>query len=97
MFRNILIILVGLFSNKEGLDLVKEAIEKAGYTGKIKIGMDVAASEFFTRMLFELYLAVLNVVECDLNVLSHSKFCPESMFSLSMWIKSMQLILSPSG
>jgi hypothetical protein len=36
-------------------------------------------------------------VECDLNVLSHSKFCPESMFSLSMWIKSMQLILSPSG
>jgi enolase len=35
-------------SNKEGLDLVKEAIEKAGYTGKVKIGMDVAASEFFT-------------------------------------------------
>jgi hypothetical protein len=30
------------------LDLVKEAIEKAGYTGKIKIGMDVAASEFYT-------------------------------------------------
>jgi enolase len=24
-----------------------EAIEKAGYTGKIKICMDVAASEFF--------------------------------------------------
>jgi hypothetical protein len=40
-------LLVG--SNKEGLDLVKEAIEKAGYTGKVKIGMDVAASEFFTR------------------------------------------------
>jgi enolase len=37
-----------LCSNKEGLDLVKEAIEKAGYTGKIKIGMDVAASEFYT-------------------------------------------------
>ena len=84
MFKNFLIILVGLFSNKEGLDLVKEAIEKAGYTGKIKIGMDVAASEFFTRMLFELYLAVLNVVKCDLKVLSHSKFCPESMVSLSM-------------
>ena len=27
--------------NKEGLELLKEAIEKAGYTGKIKIGMDV--------------------------------------------------------
>ncbi|KAG6550823.1 hypothetical protein Mapa_007619 [Marchantia paleacea] len=35
-------------SNKEGLDLVKEAIERAGFTGKIKIGMDVAASEFLT-------------------------------------------------
>lgn len=35
--------------NKEGLDLVVEAIEKAGYTGKVKIGMDVAASEFLTK------------------------------------------------
>eukprot|EP00911_Craspedida_sp_UC1_P002562 UC1_evm1s1900 len=33
-------------SNKEGLDLVVEAIEAAGYTGKIKIAMDSAASEF---------------------------------------------------
>lgn len=33
--------------NKEGLELLKEAIENAGYTGKVKIGMDVAASEFF--------------------------------------------------
>jgi enolase len=32
--------------NKEGLDLLKTAIELAGYTGKVKIGMDVAASEF---------------------------------------------------
>ena len=31
---------------KEGLDLLISAIEKAGYTGKVKIGMDVAASEF---------------------------------------------------
>lgn len=36
-------------SNKEGLDLVRQAIENAGYTGKIKIGMDVAASEFLTK------------------------------------------------
>ena len=35
--------------NKEGLELLKEAIEKAGYTGKIKIGMDVAAAEFYTE------------------------------------------------
>ncbi|KAG2309203.1 hypothetical protein Bca52824_028951 [Brassica carinata] len=31
--------------NKEGLELLKTAIEKAGYTGKVVIGMDVAASE----------------------------------------------------
>jgi enolase len=32
---------------QEGLDLIKKAIENAGYTGKIKIGMDCAASEFY--------------------------------------------------
>ena len=36
-------------SNAEGLSLVVDAIEKAGYTGKVKIGMDVAASEFYTE------------------------------------------------
>eukprot|EP00238_Polyblepharides_amylifera_P014959 CAMPEP_0196578988 /NCGR_PEP_ID=MMETSP1081-20130531/15306_1 /TAXON_ID=36882 /ORGANISM="Pyramimonas amylifera, Strain CCMP720" /LENGTH=481 /DNA_ID=CAMNT_0041898407 /DNA_START=85 /DNA_END=1530 /DNA_ORIENTATION=+ len=36
-------------NNKEGLELLVEAIEKAGYTGKVKIGMDVAASEFLTE------------------------------------------------
>lgn len=29
------------------LDILVKAIDKAGYTGKIKIGMDVAASEFY--------------------------------------------------
>ncbi|GAB2272240.1 Enolase [Dionaea muscipula] len=33
--------------NVEGLELLKTAIEKAGYTGKVVIGMDVAASEFY--------------------------------------------------
>ena len=33
-------------NNQEAINLCVEAIEKAGYTGKIKIGMDVAASEF---------------------------------------------------
>lgn len=36
-----------ILDNKEGLDLLVQAIEKAGYTGKVKIGMDVAASEFW--------------------------------------------------
>ena len=35
-----------ILENKEGLDLLVSAIEQAGYTGKVKIGMDVAASEF---------------------------------------------------
>nr|XP_023880861.1 enolase-like [Quercus suber] len=33
--------------NKEVLELLKTAIAKAGYTGKVVIGMDVAASEFY--------------------------------------------------
>ncbi|KAK8144439.1 hypothetical protein G3M48_005793 [Beauveria asiatica] len=31
----------------EALDLIVESIEQAGYTGKIKIAMDVASSEFY--------------------------------------------------
>lgn len=33
--------------NKEGLELLREAIDQAGHTGKVQIGMDVAASEFY--------------------------------------------------
>lgn len=40
--------------NKEGLDLLNTAIDKAGYTGKISIGMDVAASEFFKDGKYDL-------------------------------------------
>merc|ERR1719402_504941 len=36
-----------ILNNKDALTLITEAIEKAGYTGKIEIGMDVAASEFY--------------------------------------------------
>lgn len=38
-----------ILDNAEGLDLLVAAIDKAGYTGKIKLGMDVAASEFFSK------------------------------------------------
>merc|ERR1719334_1205243 len=34
-------------NNGEALELLVEAIKKAGYEGKIFIGMDIAASEFF--------------------------------------------------
>jgi len=36
-------------NNKEALILIVEAIEKAGYKDKVKIGMDVAASEFYIK------------------------------------------------
>nr|DAD48670.1 TPA_asm: hypothetical protein HUJ06_018607 [Nelumbo nucifera] len=35
--------------NKEGLELLKTAIAKAGYTDRVVIGMDVAASEFYGK------------------------------------------------
>ena len=34
-------------SPDEVLDLISKAIEAAGYTGKVKIAMDVASSEFY--------------------------------------------------
>lgn len=40
--------------SKEGLDLLVTAIEKAGYTGKIKIAMDCAASEYFKDGKYDL-------------------------------------------
>lgn len=33
--------------NREGLDLLNTAIATAGYTGKVAIAMDCAASEYY--------------------------------------------------
>ena len=43
-----------ILNNKDALDLITTAIEKAGYTGKIEIGMDVAASEFHKNGKYDL-------------------------------------------
>ncbi|KAG5281968.1 hypothetical protein AALO_G00050770 [Alosa alosa] len=43
-----------ILENKEALELLKNAIAKAGYTDKIVIGMDVAASEFFKGGKYDL-------------------------------------------
>jgi enolase len=40
--------------NREGLELLKQAIANAGYTDKIKIAMDVAASEFYNNGQYDL-------------------------------------------
>merc|ERR1711884_990560 len=41
-------------NNEEALELLVEAIKKSGYEGKIKIGMDIAASEFFKNGKYDL-------------------------------------------
>ncbi|XP_020379475.1 beta-enolase [Rhincodon typus] len=43
-----------ILENNEALELLKTAIEKAGYTDKIIIGMDVAASEFCRQGQYDL-------------------------------------------
>ncbi|XP_043538056.1 beta-enolase [Chiloscyllium plagiosum] len=43
-----------ILENNEALELLKTAIEKAGYTDKIIIGMDVAASEFCRKGQYDL-------------------------------------------
>lgn len=40
--------------NSVALELLKEAIAKAGYTDEIVIGMDVAASEFYREGKYDL-------------------------------------------
>lgn len=41
-----------ILNNKDALQLITDAIAKAGYTGRIDIGMDVAASEFHKEGTF---------------------------------------------
>nr|ABF60008.1 enolase A [Typhlonectes natans] len=43
-----------ILENKEALELLKTAISKAGYSDKIVIGMDVAASEFYRDGKYDL-------------------------------------------
>ena len=43
-----------LGSNEEALQVIMEAIEKAGYTGKIQLALDVASSEFYKEGKYDL-------------------------------------------
>ena len=43
-----------LGSNEEALQIIIEAIEKAGHTGKIQLALDVAASEFYKDGKYDL-------------------------------------------
>lgn len=43
-----------LGSNEEALQVIVEAIEKAGYTGKVSLALDVASSEFYKNGMYDL-------------------------------------------
>ncbi|EEB07030.1 enolase [Schizosaccharomyces japonicus yFS275] len=45
---------------EEALDLINEAIKEAGYEGKIKIGLDVASSEFYKDGKYDVDIKVKN-------------------------------------
>merc|ERR1712055_592890 len=52
-------------SNNEALALLVDAIKKSGYEGKIMIGMDIAASEFFKNGKYDLDFKNPNTKEAD--------------------------------
>merc|ERR1712142_115815 len=52
-------------NNGEALELLVEAIKKAGYEGKIMIGMDIAASEFFKNGKYDLDFKNPDTKEAD--------------------------------
>merc|ERR1712002_1022125 len=52
-------------ANGEALELLVEAIKKSGYEGKIFIGMDIAASEFFKNGKYDLDFKNPNTKESD--------------------------------
>jgi enolase len=43
-----------ILDSREALTFIKNAIKRAGYEGKVKIGMDVAASEFYKEGKYDL-------------------------------------------
>ena len=45
-------------SNKEGVELLMDAIEKSGHLNKVILGMDVAASEFYKDGKYDLFSKV---------------------------------------
>lgn len=59
-------------NSKDALTLIQDAIAKAGYTGRIDIGMDVAASEF---------------VKSNGRCIEHLSFTSFSSFSHTMYFQ----------
>lgn len=56
-----------LEDDKEALATLDEAIKEAGYEGKVKIGLDIAASTFCQDGIF---IYRLKLYFCDLSVIS---------------------------
>jgi enolase len=49
-----------IFSISEGLDLVIAAIERAGYNGRIKLAINVAATDFCTGKYKTRFISCIN-------------------------------------
>lgn len=74
-------------SISEGLDLVIEAIDRAGYNGRIKLALNVAATDFCVGMYFE-FLHKFNVLFDN----SPNFVCYQ--FTLQPYISHLNFVLS---
>lgn len=79
-------------NNKEALTLINDAIAKAGYTGKIDIGMDVAASEFYKdgKLCREKSKSILHNVKIAIGLYDMDFKNPKS--DKKNWLKSDKLL-----
>lgn len=73
---------------KEALDLLKSAIDNAGHTGKIKIAMDVAASEFYKDGKYDLDFKNTNEAEKAKSIISGD----ELIQKYQDWIKEYGIV-----
>ncbi|PID35039.1 MAG: phosphopyruvate hydratase [candidate division SR1 bacterium] len=76
-----------LSSNEEALQVIMQAIDNAGYTGKIRLALDVAASEFY------------NKAENNYNLAGEGKILnAEQMIELySSWIEKYPIVSIEDG
>ena len=68
-----------LGSNVEALDVISEAVEKAGYQlgTQVRFALDAAATEFYDekKKTYEIDGKHIDFVVCDKNWSTHHNFC----------------------
>lgn len=84
-------------SISEGLDLVIEAIDRAGYNGRIKLALNVAATDFCFGMDFEVYTSWMSYSTIPLILFVISSLCSHIFHILilfSLCLSILTLIVS---